>query len=30
MNEERTGFLIGMLIVEVVVFAVVLYLIYGM
>ena len=30
MNEERPGFLIGMLIVEVVVFAVVLYLIYGM
>lgn len=29
MNEERPGFLIGMLIVEVVVFAVVLYLIYG-
>lgn len=30
MNEERTGFLIGMLIFEVIVFAVVLYLIYGM
>lgn len=29
MNEERPGFLIGMLIFEVIVFAVVLYLIYG-
>lgn len=29
MNEERTWFLIGMLIFEVIVFAVVLYLIYG-